>query len=112
LLDNNVTEIIKDLGRPTACVAPQQNMRVVKRGVGTLKPVGHGIITDYAYLTPVELNKPNGTICPVKNQIHIPSTTGRDFVDGGDSGALVMREDDLAPVGLLFAMAPSDGTIG
>ena len=71
----------------------------------------HGVITDFPYQHVVKLNVPGDAICQFKNQIRIESVSDQNFVDGGDSGALLLREGDLAPVGLIFSQAENDGRI-
>jgi hypothetical protein len=89
-------------GQPaTATVAPRLNMDVMKYGRTTR--LTHGYIS--AINVTVDVGYDAGTAQFVK-QIFIREDNGGDFSRFGDSGALIVGsggDDDLRPVGLLFA---------
>ena len=80
---------------------PSIHQRVQKRGPQSCLSTGR--ISDFPYITSVSAGREHSPTYLFIDQMRIEAEVGSEFSVGGDSGSLVLEQQTLNPVGLLFA---------
>jgi hypothetical protein len=96
--DGDVLEEILDIGIPIGIADAEIGLEVKKSGRTT--GLTHGIIDDVN--ATITVNYGGGRYALFKDQIIIKAKTG-SFSAGGDSGSVIVKENENRVVGLLFA---------
>lgn len=97
----NINTNIPQLGRINTKNGKIEN-KVKVRKVGKTTGLTTGIIEDKSFTFKLHLTQKNKNLTVFSNQIVITSTNYLPFSDKGDSGSLIVNEENQ-PIGLLFA---------
>lgn len=93
---------VRDVGPIGKSISPPSiHQKVQKRGPQSCRTSGR--ISDFPYITSVSEGLAQSPTYLFVDQIRIEAEVGSDFSVGGDSGSLVLEQQTLNPVGLLFA---------
>lgn len=96
----NIGEIAEVGERVTGMIAGHLNMPVFKRGRTTLETTG--LIKDMSFDGAENFGPPYGRVV-MRNQILVEPSVGRVFIQGGDSGSVLVNTKTMAAVGLCWA---------